>query len=292
MLNIDQVADRFAAQVTGADISGEFAVQLARDVVLALAQHPVLCFADQPLTDDQQTAFVHQMGAPFEVTYSEVSRREGHNPNAIDVANVEADGSPIAAGSARAKFYDANLLWHADASYAACPVHYSGLSARILPSDPPDTQFADMRAAWDALPDAMQRKCEGMIVEHSIFHSRRKTGMTEEEFTPEFRANFGSSYHHLVRTNPISGRKSLYLASHVGAIVGWDTQEALEFIEDLMAFVTQPQFVYAHKWRPNDFIIWDNSSVMHRGTPYSSPEPRMLRWTGACEREPIAVVFG
>lgn len=286
-MNIERIGDSFAGRVTGlniaAGVSGEDLAQVER----LLAEYPVLCFSDQPLTDEQQTAFVHALGPGFEAPYGEVSRAQNNNPKLVDVANVDQDGMPIAKGSAKAKFLDANLLWHTDGTYSERPIRITALSARTLPTDPPDTEYADMRAAWDALPSDMQRRCEGLIVEHSLYHSRRKMGMMESEFTEEFRKSFGVARQPLVRTHPISGHKSLYLASHAGGIVGWPEAQGLKFIEELIDFATRPEFVYAHKWRPRDFMMWDDSCTMHRATPYDGAEPRMLRWTAVLEVKPL-----
>lgn len=287
-MQVARIGTSFAGRVTGLDIAaGVSAAQLAQ-VERFLAEYPVLCFPDQPLTDEQQTAFVHSLGPGFEAPYGEVARAEHNNPKLIDVANVELDGTPIAKGSSKAKFLDANLLWHTDGSYSQWPIRITALSARTLPTHPPDTEYADMRAAWDALPADMKARCETLIVEHSIYHSRRKMGMQANEFTEELRKSFGApARHRLVRTHPVSGRKSLYLASHAGAIVGWPESAALELIGELTAFATRPEFVYAHQWQPMALVMWDDSCTMHRATPYAGAEPRMLRWTGVMEREPL-----
>jgi alpha-ketoglutarate-dependent 2,4-dichlorophenoxyacetate dioxygenase len=147
-----------------------------------------------------------------------------------------------------------------------------------------------MRAAWDGLSPEMQKRCEGLIIEHSMYHSRRKTGMAESDFTEEFRLSFGApSHHRLVRTHAVSGRKSLYLSAHAGGIVGWAASDATKFLEELTACATRPEFVYAHKWQPNDLVMWDDSCTMHRATPYDGAEPRMMRWTAVLEREPLSV---
>jgi alpha-ketoglutarate-dependent 2,4-dichlorophenoxyacetate dioxygenase len=284
-MQVERIGNSFAGRVTGLDIAaGARPVDLVQ-VEQFLAEYPVLCFPDQPLTDEQQTAFVHALGPGFEAPSP---YGDGDNVlRVVDVANVEPDGKPIAKGSIKAKFQDANLLWHTDGSYSQRPIRITGLSARTLPKHPPDTLYADMRAAWDALADPMKRRCENLIVEHSMYYSRRKMGIAESDFPDEFRKTFGIARHPLVRTHPISGRKSLYLASHVGGIVGWPEADASTFLDELVEFATRPEFVYAHKWRPRDFMMWDDSCTMHRATPYDGAEPRLLRWASVLE--PVAL---
>lgn len=288
-MRVERIGNSFAGRVTGLNIAAGVSPEELAQVEQFLAQYPVLCYPDQPLTDEQQTAFVHALGPAFEAPYGEVARAENNNPKLIDVANVEQDGAPIAKGSSKAKFLDANLLWHTDGSYSQRPIRVTSLSARTLPTHPPDTEYADMRAAWDALPQDMKRRCEGLVVEHSMYHSRRKMGMDASEFSEEFRKTFGTVHQPLVRTHAISGRTSLYLASHAGGIVGWPQAEGLQLIEELIEFATRPEFVYAHKWRPRDLMMWDDSCTMHRATPYDGAEPRMLRWASVLEREPLSI---
>ncbi len=286
-MEVNRIGSSFAARVTGLDIATGTGEGDIASVEQALAAFPVLCFADQTLDDAQQSRFVHSLGPAFEVPYCEVARAEGNDARLVDVANVEQDGSPIAAESSKRKFYDANLLWHTDGSYSPRPIRISSLSARALPSAPPDTEFADMRAAWDDLPDAMKRRCEGLVVEHSLLFSRRKMGMEATEFSDATLRMFGvPARHPLVRTHPRSGRKSLYLSSHAGGIVGWEPAAAVDFLTELIEFATGPAYVYAHKWHEADMLMWDDSCTMHRATPYDGAEPRMLRWASVLELEP------
>jgi alpha-ketoglutarate-dependent 2,4-dichlorophenoxyacetate dioxygenase len=291
VMSVRQIGRSFAAEIIGVDARVPPAVSIVETIEEALARYPVICLRDQKLDDEQQYRFVHSFGPKFEAPY-EVFAAPGRDnpPPLMDVGTLDHDGQPLKSGTPSALFADANQLWHTDGSYSEIPIRLSGLSARSLPRDPPDTLFADMRAAWDALPEDRQRLCETLRVEHSIYYSRRKVGMDQDEFTPQMRARFGVVAQPLVRIHSRSGRKSLYLAAHAGRVVGWDEAASDAFLEELTDFATQPRFVYAHRWRAHDLLIWDDSATMHRATPYpyDSPEPRILRWAAVQELAPLA----
>ncbi|MDP1908892.1 MAG: TauD/TfdA family dioxygenase, partial [Hyphomicrobium sp.] len=149
-----------------------------------------------------------------------------------------------------------------DASFRAVPAKYSILSGRIVTNNGGNTEFADMRAAYDALDAATKSEVEDLVCEHSLIYSRGQLGFSE--FLPDERVSMKPVLQRLVRTHPSSGRKSLFLAAHIGTIVGWPRPEAMAFIRDLMEHATQPQFVYAHRWTLHDLVIWDNRATMHR----------------------------
>ena len=285
-MNVERIGKSFAARVTGIDIAAGVTADERAEVQTALAQFPVLSFPHQPLTDEQQSQFIHAMGPPFEASLPELDRAENHNPRILDVANVERDGTPFT--EKKTKFFDSNLNWHTDGSYYAIPSWITALSARVLPKAPPPTEFADMRAAWDALPAALMAKCENLIVEHSLYFSRRRAGLEESDISEEFRKKmFTPVRQPLVRSHPVSGRKSLYLSAHAGGIVGWTEGESSEFLDELTALATQPQFVFSYAWQPDDLLLWDNRCLMHRSTPYGNEEPRMMRWMGVLETEQL-----
>ena len=169
-----------------------------------------------------------------------------------------------------------NQLWHSDSSFRAVPAKYSLLSGRIIVEKGGNTEFADMRAAWDALDDETKALCEPLVCEHSLLYSR---GLLGFEVTDEERAMFRPVRQRLVRTHPVTGRKSLYLASHAGAIIGWPVPEARAFLRDLTEHATQPRFVYAHKWRQYDLVMWDNRQVMHRVRRFDENLVRDMRRT-------------
>ena len=242
--------------------------------------YAVLVFRNQPLTDAQQIAFTASLGkielnTANNVTRSE-ERRLGYEMS--DISNLDKDGNLLARDDRRRGFNLGNRLWHSDSSFKAVGSKYSLLSARVVPSAGGNTEFADMRAAYDALDPETKAEVENLITEHSLLFSRGQLGFTE--FTAEERVKFAPVRHRLVRTNPVTGRRSLYLSSHIGGIVGWPVPEALAFVRDLAEHATQRQFVYAHVWRQHDLVMWDNRQTMHRARRYKeTSEVRDMRRT-------------
>ena len=194
-----------------------------------------------------------------------------------DVSNLGKDGKPLARDSRQRLFNLGNLLWHSDSSFRAIPAKYSLLSARTVNKKGGDTQFADMRAAFDALDEDTRREVEDLICEHSLMYSRGSLGFTE--YTDEEKEMFKPVRQRLVRTHPVTGRKSLYLSSHAGTILGRPTPDARILLRDLNEHATQPRFVYVHKWKLHDLVMWDNRQTMHRGRRYDETQPRDVRRT-------------
>jgi alpha-ketoglutarate-dependent 2,4-dichlorophenoxyacetate dioxygenase len=193
-----------------------------------------------------------------------------------DVSNRGQDNRPLARDDRRRLFNLGNQLWHSDSSFRAVAAKYSLLSARTVAQKGGNTEFADMRAAYDALDIETKALVEDLVCEHSLLYSR---GLLGFEVTPEERAMFRPVRQRLVRTHPVTGRKSLYLSSHAGTIVGWPVPEARALLRDLTEHATQPQFVYAQKWRQYDLVIWDNRQVMHRVRRFDESEIRDMRRT-------------
>ncbi|PYN40523.1 MAG: hypothetical protein DMD95_21515, partial [Candidatus Rokuibacteriota bacterium] len=164
-----------------------------------------------------------------------------------------------------------NRLWHTDASFVDPPGRYSMLHARVVPPVPADTEFADMRAAYDALPADMKAQLEGLRAHHSVAYSRHVLGF---EFSAEEQEKLKGAIHPLVRTIPRSLRRSLYLASHQSRIIDWPIPEGRLLLRDLMEHATQPEFVYRHAWRVGDLVIWDNRATMHRARPFDDANYR------------------
>src|SRR5262249_22561021 len=195
-----------------------------------------------------------------------------------DISNLDQQGNLLARDDRRRAFNLGNRLWHSDSSFKAVSAKYSLLSARIVPSTGGNTQFAGKRAASDTLDPPTQAAIEDLITEHSLLFSRGQLGFAD--FTAEERVKFAPVRHRLVRTNPATGRKSLFLSSHIGGIVGWPVPEALAFVRDLAEHPTQRQFVYAHIWRQHDLVMWDNRRLMHRARRYrDTGEVRDMRRT-------------
>jgi len=281
-MTIRQVHQHFVGEVSGIDISQPLNSEQVAAIEAGMDRHAVLVFHDQALTDDQQLAFSRNFGE-LEVTLAgqmakPEERRLGDRLELGDISNLTAQNR-IRARDDRSRMYAlANRLWHSDASFRAIGAGYTLLHARVVPSKGADTEFADMRAAYDALDDATKAEVDGLVTEHSIVFSREQIGFSDYREGNEDRLK--PVRHRLVITHPVTGRKSLYLSSHIGGIVGWPVPEARAFIRDLMEHATQPQFVYAHKWRVGDLVMWDNRTVMHRARRFDDlREVRDLRRT-------------
>jgi alpha-ketoglutarate-dependent 2,4-dichlorophenoxyacetate dioxygenase len=203
-------------------------------------------------------------------------RRLGYEMS--DISNLDKDGKLLERDDRRRGFNLGNRLWHSDSSFKAAGSKYSLLSARVVPSAGGNTEFADMRAAYDALDPETKTEVENLVTEHSLLFSRGQLGFSE--FSAEERVKFAPVRHRLVRTNAATGRRSLYLSSHIGGIVGWPVPEALAFVRDLAEHATQRQLVYAHVWRQHDLVMWDNRQTMHRARRYKeTSEVRDMRRT-------------
>lgn len=286
-VTIHPIDQDFVAEVRNIDLAAGIDAAQAESLEQALAEYGVLVFRAQPLNDAQQQRFIERFGPPVVTQLDELKSSKNHNPHFIDIATVDEDGVPIAAESARGMYLLANQLWHTDGSQVQPPVRLTALSARQLPPAPPPTEYANMRGAWEALSPELQALVDGRVAEHSIFHSRAKIGMQMSDFSEATRQNRKAVTHAMVRQNKRTGRKSLYLASHASHIVGMPVEEGGRLIDELTAFATQARFVYAHQWQPNDVVMWDDSWTMHRSTPYTAPHPRVMRWCGVRELQPV-----
>ena len=256
---------------------------LSREDVAAIDagmdRYAVLVFHDQRLTDDAQRAFTRNFGALEASPGGNITTlAERRLPlDMQDASNLDKDQKPLARDDRRRMFNLGNRLWHSDSSYRAVPAKYSLLSGRIVVDRGGRTEFADMRAAYDALDDATKAEIEDLVCEHSLIFSRGSLGFTELSDTE--RAMFKPVRQRLVRTHPVTGRKSLFLSSHAGSIVGWPVPEARAFLRDLLEHATQPQFVYSHQWRQWDLVMWDNRQTMHRVTRFDETQVRDMRRT-------------
>src|SRR6266705_6810598 len=279
-ISIRPLTPNFAGEVAGIDCREP----LDRDQVAAIEagmdRYAVLVFHDQPLGDQQQLAFTRHFGALESYpTPGHIRRRQEQRlgPGIADFSNLGKDGSIMLAEDRVWFFKLGDRLWHSDSSFRPIPAKYSLLSGRIIPSWGAHTEFADMRAAYDALDARTKAEVEDLICEHSLIYSREAIGFTE--LTSEEIAAFTPVRQRLVRTHPVTGRKSLFLASHAGAIVGWTIPEARMFLNELTEHATQREFVYRHKWREGDLVMWDNRQTMHRGRRFDRNEVRDVRRT-------------
>jgi alpha-ketoglutarate-dependent 2,4-dichlorophenoxyacetate dioxygenase len=279
-MRLAPIGHDFVAEATGLDLRAPLDAAAAVNIHAAMDRYAVLVFRDQPLTDGEQIAFTKSLGKIELNTANNVTRLDQRRLGIemSDISNLDQQGNLLPRDDRRRAFNLGNRLWHSDSSFKAVSAKYSLLSARIVPSTGGNTEFADMRAAYDSLDGETTAEIEDLITEHSLLFSRGQLGFTD--FTAEERAKFAPVRHRLVRTNPATGHKSLFLSSHIGGIVGWPAPEALALVRDLVEHATQRQFVYAHAWRQNDLVMWDNRQTMHRARRYrDTGEVRDMRRT-------------
>jgi alpha-ketoglutarate-dependent 2,4-dichlorophenoxyacetate dioxygenase len=279
----------FAGEVSGVDITRPLSPEQARAIDKGMDQYGVLVFHDQHFTDETQLAYSRNFGelevASGELGFGKKRRIESVHVN--DISNLDLQNRVLPSDDRKRLFSLGNRLWHSDSSFKEVPAKFSLLSARSIPSAGGNTEFADMRAAYDTLDADTRAECEALVCEHSQIYSRAILGFTD--FTAEELPRFKPVQQRLVRRHPSTGRKSLYLASHAGVILGWPVPEARAFLRDLIEHATQRKFVYAHQWKQWDLVMWDNRATMHRARPFPKHEVRdMHRTTVACERSTMA----
>jgi len=294
-ITVCPVTPSFAAEIGDVDLSKPLDAADHAAVEEAFAKYAVLIFPDQHLSQDQHLDFAKYFG-PLETTIAlyRKDRPLRVRQEFADVSNLDADNKVWGKDSRHRMFQMGNRIWHTDSSFKRLPARASLLYARSIPIIGGHTEFADERAAYDALPEAKKRQLACLVAEHSIFNSRARLGFTD--FSDEERQGLPPVPQVVVRTIPQSGRKSLYLASHAGRILGMPEAEGRALIDELVAHATQRQFVYTHRWRVHDLVIWDNRCTMHRGSEFDD-----LRWkrdmqratvcdiANSCEQEGVAI---
>ncbi len=268
----------FAGVVSGIDLTRPLSEAEVAAVHAGMDKFGVLLFRNQPINDEQQLVFSKSLG-PLELATGDISapqdRRMSMELN--DISNLDKNSQILARDDRRRLFSLGNMLWHSDSSFKDVPAKYSLLSARTIPDADGNTEFADMRAAYDALDDKTKREVHDMICSHSQIFSRGILGFTD--FTDAERVKWAPVRQRLVRKHPRTGRLSLYLSSHAGGIEGWPVPEARAFLRDLTEHATQRKFVYAHAWKLHDLIMWDNRVTMHRARRYDHTQVRDMRRT-------------
>ena len=279
MISIRQIHPVFVGEVLGADLTKPLSTADVATIEAGMDRYAVLVFHDQIITDDQQMAFTHNFGAIENARGGNITKPEEYRlkQGMVDVSNLDKDGKPLERNDRRRMFNLGNRLWHSDSSFRAIPAKYSILSARTVASEGGNTEFADMRAAYDTLDDKTRAMIEDLVCEHSLMYSRGSMGFME--LTDAEKAMFKPVRQRLVRTHPVTGRKSLYLSSHIGGIVGWPVPEARDFLRDLTEHATQRELVYVHRWRQHDLVMWDNRQTMHRVRRFDESQPRDMRRT-------------
>jgi alpha-ketoglutarate-dependent 2,4-dichlorophenoxyacetate dioxygenase len=243
------------------------------EIRAGMDRYAVLVFRDQALSGAEQLAFAERLDGKLHArTGASVLGRNRLGDEALtDISNVDETGGLLSAGDRRRMYALGNRLWHTDASFQDPPGRYSMLHAKVVPPVAADTEFADMRAAHDALDEGLKEKIAGLRVHHSIAHSRRTLGF---EFSREEQELLPGAVHPLVRANPRTGRRALYLASHASRIVDWPVPEGRLLLGELTERATERRFVHRHAWRVGDLVIWDNLATMHRGVAFDDTAHR------------------
>jgi alpha-ketoglutarate-dependent 2,4-dichlorophenoxyacetate dioxygenase len=266
----------FAAEASGLDISKPLDAAGVKAIEDAMDRHAVLVFRNMPLTQDQQIAFAKSLGpldlglrklkgGPHRFQYAELA----------DISNVKADGEVSDRTHAKIVGNVANQLWHSDSSFQHPRAKYSMLSAVVVPEFGGDTEFADLRMAYDGLPEWQKKQVENLKAVHYALHSRFMLGDTN--YTEEQKKAIPPAVWPLVQTDPRSGRKILYVGIHACEIEGMTTAEGRMLIMDLLEHATQREFVYRHKWQVGDLVMWDNTATVHRGRYFDFAQRRELR---------------
>ncbi len=293
-ITVVPVTDTFIAEIGDIDLSRPLAAEDVEAVKQAFWKYSVLIFPEQKLEAEQHLDFAKLFG-PLETSimlYGDAPVRL--RPEIADVSNLNHKDEIWGKESRLRMFQLGNRLWHTDSSFKRLPALCSLLYAKSIPPVGGHTEFADQRAGYDALPEAMKRKLEGLVAEHCIAYSRARLGFTQ--FVDAEKMNLPPVPQMLVRTIPQNGRKSLYVASHAGRIRGMGEEEGKALIDELIAHTTQRQFVYTHRWRVGDLVMWDNRCTMHRGKDFDDLRYRrdMQRATvsdiaNTCEQAGVAV---
>ena len=286
-LSLKPLHPLFAAEAGGIDLRKPLSPAEVRDIETAMDRYAVLVFRDQPLGQGEQVALSRRFG-PLNIGLRKATGAKNRfdYEELIDISNVTLEGSVAPRHDGKLIFQLANQLWHSDSSFQQRPIKYSLLSAVVIPAEGGETEFADLRAAYDSLPDSMKRQIVGLNAEHSAFHSRFLLGDTQ--YTPDQIKVLPPAQWPLVRIHPQSKRKVLFVGVHCTHIPGMTVPEGRVLIWDLLEHATQREFVYRHSWRVGDLVMWDNRATLHRGRRYDLSQRRDLRRT-TCEMRPEEV---
>ncbi len=257
----------YAAEVEGVDLRNVRSSDDLDQIRAGMDRYAVLVFRDQPLDDADQLDFAQRFDGSLhsKTGISALQKNRFGNEALTDISNVADDGKIMEQEDRRRAYSLANRLWHADATFQDPPGRYSMLHARVVPPLGANTEFADERAAYDDLSAEIKAQVDGLRAHHSIAHSRQTLGF---EFSEDEKGKLQGAIHPLVRTLPRTGRKTLYLASHAFRIIGMPVPDARLLLSDLTEHATQRKYVYSHRWRVGDLVIWDNRCTMHRATPF------------------------
>jgi alpha-ketoglutarate-dependent 2,4-dichlorophenoxyacetate dioxygenase len=280
-LQLAPITENFGAVASGIDLRAGIDADVTAEIEDAMDKYAVLVWHDQPLDDDQHMAFTLNFG-PLDMGLLNVTKKPNRfkHEGFVDIANVGIDGKLMARDAKSVTSSIANQFWHTDSSFMQTVAKYSLLSARVIPDAGGDTEFADLRAAYDELPDDLGDIVTDLMAEHHPLHSRILLGNV---YTEEQMADIPPAKWPIVRTHPGSGREILFTPIHIHKIDGMSDPEARMLVDELIEHSTQPQFVYRHKWRPNDLVMWDNRCTLHRGRRFDLTARRDLRRTTVME---------
>lgn len=270
-LRITPLHPLFGAELLGADLHAPPTPELVDAVNRAMVEYALLVLRDQTITDEEQIRFSRAFG-PLELPpHMGLKAADIHHvkkrirPEMYDVSNLDVDGNLLPADALKLASNRANEEFHTDSSFNALPTKWSLLSARAVPPEGGDTQYVDTRAVYDALPEPLKARAEDAVAEHWFWKTRGRAGM---QVTEDMRRAMPAVPQKIVRVIPESGRKALLIGNHATHVIGWPLEEGQRFLDELNAFAAQPQFIYTHRWRVGDLVIWDNRCTLHRATPY------------------------
>jgi alpha-ketoglutarate-dependent 2,4-dichlorophenoxyacetate dioxygenase len=282
-LELEPLHPLFAARAGGFDLRRPLALEAVREIEAAMDRYAVLVWHDQPFSEAEQVAFARQFG-PLDPGLRKArpgQHRFGYE-ELIDISNLTPEGEVAARDHAKIVSNLANQLWHSDSSFQQPAAAYSMLSAVVVPSAGGDTEFCDLRAAYDSLPPEAKREAENLASEHYAFHTRLWLGDTS--YTEAQLKSLPPVRWPLVREHPRSKRKVLWVGAHATHIVGWTLAEGRVLLADLLEHATQREFVYRHRWRVGDLVMWDNRCTLHRGRRFDLSQRRELRRTTTEDR--------
>jgi alpha-ketoglutarate-dependent 2,4-dichlorophenoxyacetate dioxygenase len=282
-LALEPLHPLFAAQASGVDLRRPLDEATVAEIERAMDRYAVLVFRGQPLTEAEQVALARRFG-PLDAGLRKATgaATRFQYEELIDIGNIALDGEVAASNDQKLIGVLANQLWHSDSTFQDLPVKYSMLSAVAVPDEGGDTEWCDLRAAYEALPDDLRRLAEGRSARHFAFHSRLLLG--DDRYNEAQLARFPPVERPLVHVHPGSGRKVIFPSVHIDRVSGMSVPEGRLFVAELLEHATQPRFVYRHRWRAGDYVMWDNRATLHRGRRYDLSVRRDLRRTTTLER--------
>ena len=292
-LTFRRLHPHFAAEVSPVDLRRVHHAETLAAIRGGMDEYAVLVFREQPFTDTEQLDFAQRLDGVLhtKLGISALQKNRLGNEALGDISNLDENGEIMKSDNRRRMYGLGNRLWHTDASFQDPAGRYSMLSAKVVPPVDADTEYADMRAAYDALPEEEKGRLEGLRVHHSIAYSRQTLGF---EFSESEQDALKGAIHPLVRTIPRSKRRSLYVASHASRIIDWPVPEGRLLLRDLIEHATRPEFVYRHQWHVGDLVIWDNRATMHRARAFDDAKYRreLRRVTTLDVEQPVGVPSG